>query len=649
MSIIYNDIRYALTIYFNWQCYKYLRISLLQLQFEDNKATLIIYEAFPKDAGTYLVSAKNIAGEATSSCSVSVKGRLPTETSDSEMASDMEPVKPSIQLPLTNTTVTEGNRIRLDCVIVGQPEPEVIWYHDDRPVKESQDFQLLFQGDRCSLVIQEALPEDAGEYKVVALNSAGEASSKCILSVTPIAESDAETKPTEEATKPAGTAPKFTKLLADILVSEGDKVILEGNVVGEPRPEIKWLLNNLPITDTQHFQITHDDESNVKLEIEQVRPEDKGVYTVKASNSAGEAKCFAQLIVKALKPVDTVKHEELKLPPEFKETFSDRIAFEDTNTKFECIVTGKPVPKVKWLFNGDAISGKDFLISTSGDRQVLSIPTLKKEHSGTITCVAENEVGKSSCAAVLTVQPTSSVALPEFEIKTTPVPVISPLAPLKSEKTQHLETSYIINREVVTQTSTSQASKIISSESSEPHTEEHKITSQNAQSFKQINQEAPQIKESHRIEEYHKVGKEPPVIHEKSSTTYSIGEQRDIQSQIKSSEQLEIIQKPLLRIRPPRFVTPVIGKIIDQNVDVVLEGILDGQPTPQISWTKNGEELKPNERVKINWGHNRASVEIKNATVEDAGRYSCTAVNEGGTAVSTADLVVRSAFHLFKI
>lgn len=621
----------------------------MQLQFEDNKATLIIYEAFPKDAGTYLVSAKNIAGEATSSCSVSVKGRLPTETSDSEMASDMEPVKPSIQLPLTNTTVTEGNRIRLDCVIVGQPEPEVIWYHDDRPVKESQDFQLLFQGDRCSLVIQEALPEDAGEYKVVALNSAGEASSKCILSVTPIAESDAETKPTEEATKPAGTAPKFTKLLADILVSEGDKVILEGNVVGEPRPEIKWLLNNLPITDTQHFQITHDDESNVKLEIEQVRPEDKGVYTVKASNSAGEAKCFAQLIVKALKPVDTVKHEELKLPPEFKETFSDRIAFEDTNTKFECIVTGKPVPKVKWLFNGDAISGKDFLISTSGDRQVLSIPTLKKEHSGTITCVAENEVGKSSCAAVLTVQPTSSVALPEFEIKTTPVPVISPLAPLKSEKTQHLETSYIINREVVTQTSTSQASKIISSESSEPHTEEHKITSQNAQSFKQINQEAPQIKESHRIEEYHKVGKEPPVIHEKSSTTYSIGEQRDIQSQIKSSEQLEIIQKPLLRIRPPRFVTPVIGKIIDQNVDVVLEGILDGQPTPQISWTKNGEELKPNERVKINWGHNRASVEIKNATVEDAGRYSCTAVNEGGTAVSTADLVVRSAFHLFKI
>lgn len=153
----------------------------IKLQFEGNKATLVVLEAFPKDAGVYTVNAKNIAGESFSTCNVSVKGRLPNETSDSEIASDMEPIKPSIQLPLANTVAKEGNRIRLDCVIVGQPEPEVIWYHDDRPVKESPDFQLLFQGDRCSLVIQEALPEDAGEYRVVALNSAGEASSKCIL------------------------------------------------------------------------------------------------------------------------------------------------------------------------------------------------------------------------------------------------------------------------------------------------------------------------------------------------------------------------------------------------------------------------------------------------------------------------------------
>lgn len=60
----------------------------------------------------------------------------------------------------------------------------MIWYHNDRPVKESSDFQLIFQGDRCSLIIREAFQEDAGVYRVVAINSAGEASSQCKLVVS---------------------------------------------------------------------------------------------------------------------------------------------------------------------------------------------------------------------------------------------------------------------------------------------------------------------------------------------------------------------------------------------------------------------------------------------------------------------------------
>lgn len=206
--------------------FKIKTVIILQLHKEDNKATLVILEAFPKDAGTYQVIASNIAGEATSVCGVSVKGRLPTETSDSELASDMEPIKPSIQLPLKDVTIVEGNRVRLDCVIVGQPEPEVIWYHDERPVKESSDFQLLFQGDRCSLVIQEALPEDAGEYKVVALNSAGEGSSKCKLNVTAAIRPEEPSKADVTTVEVIGSPPKFSKLLSDVLVSEGEKVIL---------------------------------------------------------------------------------------------------------------------------------------------------------------------------------------------------------------------------------------------------------------------------------------------------------------------------------------------------------------------------------------------------------------------------------------
>jgi titin len=50
-------------------------------------------------------------------------------------------------------------------------------------VKESKDFQLLFEGDRCSLVINEVYLEDSGEYKCEARNKHGAAHSTCRLIV----------------------------------------------------------------------------------------------------------------------------------------------------------------------------------------------------------------------------------------------------------------------------------------------------------------------------------------------------------------------------------------------------------------------------------------------------------------------------------
>ncbi|XP_044767051.1 titin isoform X2 [Coccinella septempunctata] len=592
----------------------------LKLQREGDRATLVIYEAFPKDAGNYKVTATNIAGEASSVCSVSVKGRLPNETSDSEIASDMEPVKPSIQLPLTDVTVNEGSRVRLDCVIVGQPEPEVIWYHDNRPVKESSDFQLLFQGDRCSLVIQEAFSEDAGEYKVVALNSAGEASSKCSLFIKPTT-TPSSTDSGMEKNIPVGFPPKFNSLLTDILVSEGEQVKFEGNVSGQPRPDIKWLLNNLPITLNDNVKVSHDEDGNIKLEIKEVQPQDKGVYTVKAINEHGEAKCFAQLIVKSSRVPDTVTYEEVKTAPVFTELFNDKTAFENTSTKFECIVTGKPKPRVKWLFCGEPLNGNNFLVSTSGDRQVLSIPNITKDTEGTITCIAENEVGTASCAAKLTVHQLSTISLPD-----------------QANLERFMDSSFSIKREVHTESSTKMSSSVVSSgvDIPEPQTKIHSFSSHSEKTFRQVNQETPEISESHNVEEYLQLDNKQPIIHEKSSSTFS---------NVKSQSDVKSIQptlfKPVGKSRAPKFTTPVIGKIVDQNTTVILEGIVDGLPTPSIVWTKNGKDIIFSDKISAKWEFNKASLEIKDTNSNDAGRYTCTAMNEAGTAISTADLVVR--------
>ncbi len=137
-----------------------------QLQHDFGKVTILLSENILKNIGSYEIKllAKSNFGEALTSCSILLKELISVDSE--KKLNEMETVKPSVQLPLKNLSVFEGKPARLDCVIVGKPEPEVIWYHNEKPVKESDDIKLSFQGDHCSLVIQEAFVEDAGNYKV---------------------------------------------------------------------------------------------------------------------------------------------------------------------------------------------------------------------------------------------------------------------------------------------------------------------------------------------------------------------------------------------------------------------------------------------------------------------------------------------------
>ncbi len=67
-------------------------------------------------------------------CSVSIEGKIKSVfvllvqalySEDQLTSSDAEPTKPRFTQPLQDKAVLEGNRARLDCVIVAHPEPEV--------------------------------------------------------------------------------------------------------------------------------------------------------------------------------------------------------------------------------------------------------------------------------------------------------------------------------------------------------------------------------------------------------------------------------------------------------------------------------------------------------------------------------------------
>ncbi|XP_020714421.1 titin homolog isoform X4 [Ceratitis capitata] len=608
-------------------------------KYEYGRATLIIPQAYPNDAGVYVLTAKNLAGEAYSSCNVVVKGRLPNETSDSEMASDMEPIKPSVQLPLKDVSIFEGKPVRLDCVIVGQPEPEVIWYHNERPVKESADVQLLFQGDRCSLIIQEVYQEDAGSYKVVAINSAGEASSSCELKVTPLNIAEPATRAqSERQSVPKETLPKFDKFLTDVLADEGETVEMEVSVSGDQPLNAKWYLANKELSECERITTSVNPATGAfKLTLRNVVADDRGVYTVKVSNNAGDAKCFSQLNVKSVNAPENqrslqVEPMDKNTCPEFKELFSDKQAYAEDMVKFECIVKGKPTPKVHWCFNDQPVHGHNFLVSTSGERQVLTIQKASIDTVGKISCVAENEIGKATCAAYLNLLGPGMQLLPASSDLQT------------STQEHNTESSRVtIKKQTFTTTSTSQISSF---EGNMPQTEIHHSSAHIDQSLKQLGAQQPEVVETHHYQELHKSKDMPtPNVQQKSFTL--------IQSPATAGNGpthaggtavgVAVPESPT-RLRKqiaPRFTTPLTGKIVDQGTDVAMEAIYDGFPSPEIKVEKNGEQLFDNQRLKIENRCNRVSIELKQVGVADAGRYAVTAINTMGQSTSTADLVVK--------
>ncbi|XP_032587368.1 titin homolog isoform X7 [Drosophila mojavensis] len=600
-------------------------------KYENGRVTLTIPQAYPNDAGSYVLSAKNLAGEAYSSCNIIVKGRLPNETSDSEMASDIEPIRPAVHIPLKDVFIFEGKPVRLDCVIVGQPEPEVIWYHNERPVKESADVQLLFQGDRCSLFIQEVCQEDGGSYKVVAINSAGEASSSCELKVTSLNTSDSATRVQDDRQSlPRESQPKFERLLSDVLADEGEQVVLEVHVNGDQPLRAQWYLTNKELQLNERVTTQSDAEAGIfKLILKNVDASDKGVYTVKVSNNAGDAKCFSHLIVKSVNAPEnrrgsqsSVEIVERQLCPEFKELFSDKQAHIDDVVKFECIVVGKPTPKVHWFFNDQPVHGHNFLVSTSGDRQVLTIQQLTHDAVGKISCTAENDAGKATCVAFLNI------------IGSSPVPASSNLQTMTQE--HNTESSRVtIKKQTFTTTSTSQVN---SYEGNVPQTEVHHSSAHIDQSLKQLGQQRPEIVESHHYQELHK-SKEmsSPSVQQKSFTLVQSTNGGAAAPAIGIPESPTRLRKEIA----PRFTTPLTGKIVDQGANVSMEAIYDGYPSPEIKVEKNGDQLFDNAHTKISNKHNRVTIELKEVGVADAGRYAVTASNTVGQSTSTADLVVK--------
>ncbi|XP_041700041.1 myosin light chain kinase, smooth muscle isoform X3 [Coregonus clupeaformis] len=134
---------------------------------------------------------------------VSAKKGSPTEE-DNQFLECLEyeektQVKPTFSSVIKDVEVVEGSAARFDCKIEGYPDPEVVWYKDEQPIKETRHFQIDYDEEgNCSLVISEVNGDDDAKYTVKAVNSLGEATCTAELLVEVMAEEEEEEEEEEE-------------------------------------------------------------------------------------------------------------------------------------------------------------------------------------------------------------------------------------------------------------------------------------------------------------------------------------------------------------------------------------------------------------------------------------------------------------------
>uniref|UniRef100_A0A8D2QJ57 Neogenin 1 n=1 Tax=Zonotrichia albicollis TaxID=44394 RepID=A0A8D2QJ57_ZONAL len=121
------------------------------------------------------------------------------------------------------------------------------------------------------------------------------------------------------------------------------------------------------------------------LEIRDVTEADAGTFTCIAESGNDTLEAQAELAV--------------QVPPTFLKRPANIYAHESMDIVFECEVTGKPTPTVKWVKNGDVVIPSDyFKIVKEHNLQVLG---LVKSDEGFYQCIAENDVGNAQAGAQL--------------------------------------------------------------------------------------------------------------------------------------------------------------------------------------------------------------------------------------------------------
>ncbi|TWW61778.1 Leucine-rich repeats and immunoglobulin-like domains protein 1 [Takifugu flavidus] len=203
--------------------------------------------------------------------------------------------------------------------------------------------------------------------------------------------------------------PSFIKTPSDSTIRTGHKARLECAAKGHPAPQIAWQKDggtDFPAARERRMYVMPDDDV---FFITNVKPEDMGLYSCTARNTAGTVSANATLTV-----LET---------PHLAQDLEDRRVVAGDTVALQCKALGSPPPRITWLRNDQPLRPSDRHHFTPGN-QLLVISPASMEDAGRYTCLMSNTLGTERAHSQLMVSQRRGPCSPPAGLNTVTIGII---------------------------------------------------------------------------------------------------------------------------------------------------------------------------------------------------------------------------------
>ncbi|CAM1326568.1 Uncharacterised protein g9283 [Pycnogonum litorale] len=495
---------------------------------------------------------------------------------------------------VSNKTVTEGEPVTIEAVVKGNPEPIVSWYIDNKQLTPSSYFKTSYHQGICRLHIPEVFPDDEGKYTCRAINTIGSAYSTGKITV--------------KAADSSGEAPRFVEPLEPKTVDEGRGVTFKCKVKGIPPPEVVWLKDNEQIRPSRYFKVKTDPSTgDCSLTINEVFPDDEGTFTCCATNPHGIDETHTYLTVKDV-ATEIIDPSQLGDSPSFIKAISALIIPEGEMVNLTVQLKGDPEPEITWYYNDQVLTSTDkMLITTEGLKSSLFIPEVFKTDTGKFEVKAVNCAGQAISTSHLTViTPEMKKIPPAFtkplENKAVPAGEPTILDVEVNAEPQSIFTWYFKSKRIFP-------------------SPDFKITTTENKSSLLISETFPDDQGEFSVVAENIAGKATSTC----MLSVHVEESEDDENEA------------------PEFISKLTDVKVMDGEEVKLTCRVSANPRPKIQWFHNDREIRSSKAVRtVATATGLCELKIQEVFPEDAGTYTCRAVNEFGEAVETSVVAVES-------